>query len=67
MAMIGSAVAAVMSVGFGLMANSVGVGGLPGFLSFNADKWLLFGLIALVAIVIPFTLTVWKGKQVEAQ
>ena len=67
MAMIGSAVAGVMSVGFGLMANSVGVGGLPGFLSFNADKWLLFGLIALVAIVIPFTLTVWKGKQVEAQ
>ena len=66
MAMIGSGVAGVISVGMGLMANSIGVGGLPGFLSFNFDKWWLFGVIAVVAMVIPFVLTVWKGKQEES-
>ncbi|WP_240920539.1 PTS system trehalose-specific EIIBC component [Erysipelothrix sp. HDW6A] len=64
-AMIGSSIAAVVSVGLGLMANSIGVGGLPGFLSFNADRWLLFGLIALIAMVVPATLTYMYGKRVE--
>lgn len=66
-AMIGSGIAAVISVGLGLMANSIGVGGLPGFLSFNVDKWVIFGIIALVAIVVPFTLTVLYGKRVESR
>ena len=65
MAMIGSACAAVLSVGFGLMANQIGVGGVLGFLSFNLDKYLLFFIIMTVAIVIPFTLTVWYGKRQE--
>ena len=30
-AMIGSSIAAVISVGSGVMANSIGVGGIPGF------------------------------------
>lgn len=64
-AMIGSAIAAVISVGSGLMANSVGVGGLPGFLSFNIDKWWLFGVIALVAMVVPFVITVAYGRKNE--
>lgn len=64
-AMAGSAIAAVISVGIGLMANSIGVGGLPGFLSFNFDKWWIFGVIALVAIIVPFVLTVVIGKRVE--
>ncbi|MCB2630863.1 PTS maltose transporter subunit IIBC, partial [Listeria monocytogenes] len=34
-AMIGSAIAAVVSVSSGGMANSIGVGGLPGILSIN--------------------------------
>ncbi len=64
-AMIGSSVAAVISVGFGLMANSIGVGGLPGFLSFNIDRWPLFFIIALVVIVVPFVITVAYGRKVE--
>ncbi len=64
-AMIGSALAAVVSVGFGMMANSVGVGGLPGILSFNVSWWPLFIVCSLIAIIVPFTLTVVRGKQVE--
>lgn len=45
------------------MANSVGVGGLLGFLSFNADVWWKFGLISLVAIVVPLVLTYGVGKK----
>ena len=62
-AMIGSGVAGIMSVGMGLMANSVGVGGLPGFLSFNLPDYWRFFLIAAVAIVIPFILTVVVGRK----
>ncbi|CAM3622430.1 PTS system trehalose-specific EIIBC component [Erysipelothrix sp. HDW6B] len=64
-AMIGSSIAAVISVGFGLMANSIGVGGLPGFLSFNIDRWPLFFMIALVVIIVPFVITVAYGRKVE--
>ena len=64
-AMIGSSVAAIISVGIGLMANSIGVGGLPGFLSFNFSKWPVFFAIALVAMVIPFAITVYVGTRKE--
>ncbi len=66
-AMIGSAIAGVTSVGIGLMANNVGVGGLPGFLSFNFNLWGYFFLIAAIVIVVPFTLTVVLGKRKEAK
>ncbi|AMC94378.1 PTS maltose transporter subunit IIBC [Erysipelothrix larvae] len=66
-AMIGSGLAGMVSVGFELMANSIGVGGIPGFLSFNFNRWPLFFIIAIVfCIVIPFTLTVLYGKRKEA-
>lgn len=64
-AMIGSGIAAVISVGAGMMANNIGVGGLPGILSFNVNWWPLFILCAAIAIVVPFTLTVLRGRQVE--
>lgn len=67
-AMIGSAIAAVVSVGIGLMANSIGVGGIPGFLSFNFDKWFIFLAIAIIACgIIPFALTVTLGKRKEGK
>lgn len=64
-AMIGSSIAAIISVGTGLMANSIGVGGLPGFLSFNTDKWLMFGIISLVAIIVPASITYIYGKKTK--
>src|SRR5699024_7333812 len=60
--MIGSASAAVISVGFGVEALSIGVGGLPGILSIKPEYYLIFLLAMAVAIVIPFALTFIVGK-----
>lgn len=56
--MIGSGIAAVISVASGVMANSVGIGGLPGILSIQPQHMLMFAVAMLVAIVIPFVLTI---------
>ena len=61
--MIGSAIAAVVSVGTGVMANSVGIGGLPGILSIKPQNMLMFAVAMLVAIVIPFILTIIFAKK----
>ena len=55
--MIGSSIAGLLSVTFNVTANAIGVGGLPGILSIQAKYMLPFAGIMLVAIVIPFTLT----------
>ncbi len=60
--MIGSCCAAMISVGFGVEALSIGVGGLPGILSIKPEYWGLFLLAMAVAIVIPFTLTFIVGR-----
>lgn len=61
--MIGSALAAVISIGTGVEAYSIGVGGLPGILSIKPQFWLSFLAAMAVAIVIPFTLTFVVGKR----
>ena len=60
--MAGSCCAAMISVGFGVEALSIGVGGLPGILSIKPEYWLIFLLAMAVAIVIPFTLTFIVGR-----
>lgn len=60
--MIGSSCAAMISVGFGVEALSIGVGGLPGILSIKPDYYGIFLLAMATAIVIPFTLTFIVGK-----
>ncbi|MCY6369702.1 PTS system trehalose-specific EIIBC component [Clostridium ganghwense] len=62
-AMIGSAAAAVVSVGSKVMANSIGVGGLPGILSIKPQNMLSFALAMLIAIVVPFVLTIIFAKK----
>lgn len=62
-AMIGSSVAAIISVGLGVMANSIGVGGLPGILSIKPQHMLTFALAMIAAIVVPFTLTIVFSKR----
>ena len=59
--MIGSAVAAVISVGCGVQAFSIGVGGLPGIISIKSQFWLAFLAAMAAAIVIPFALTPMSG------
>ena len=61
--MIGSAVAAVISVGAGTQALSIGVGGIPGILSINPKFWGAFALAMAAAIVVPFVLTWLVGQK----
>lgn len=62
-AMTGSALAALFSVSTGVMASSIGVGGLPGILSIKPGFWLKFAIAMAIAIVVPFVLTVIFGKK----
>lgn len=60
--MIGSCCAAMISVGCGVEALSIGVGGLPGILSIKPEYWLIFLLAMAVAILVPFILTFIVGR-----
>lgn len=62
-AMIGSGIAGIISVGSGVMANSIGVGGLPGILSIQPKHMGMFAVAMLVSIVIPFILTIIFNKK----
>ena len=61
--MIGSAVVAIISVGSGVQALSIGAGGIPGILSINPQFWGSFALAMAAAIVIPFVLTWLVGQK----
>ena len=61
--MIGSACAAMISIGTGVVAISIGVGGLPGILSIFPEYWVNFLLAMLTAIVVPFVLTIVVGSR----
>lgn len=56
-AIIGSACAAIISVASNVMANSIGVGGIPGILSIQGQHMLMFGVAMVVAMVVPVILT----------
>ncbi|HIY12508.1 MAG TPA: PTS system trehalose-specific EIIBC component [Candidatus Agathobaculum merdipullorum] len=61
--MIGSACGAVISIGTGVTAISIGVGGLPGILSIFPEYWLNFLLAMAAAIIVPFVLTYIVGSR----
>ena len=61
--MVGSAIAAMISVGAGVQAFSIGVGGLPGILSIKPAFYLYFLTAMAVAIVEPFVLTMAVGSR----
>lgn len=61
-AMIGSCLAAVISTMFSVTAASIGVGGLPGIISIFPQYMLIFAIAMLVALVVPFVLTVMIGR-----
>lgn len=63
-AMIGSALAGLICGLYGVLANGIGVGGLPGILSIKPQFWLIYSLAMLVAIVLPMLLTllIYKRK-----
>lgn len=66
-AMIGSALAAAVCGSFGVMANGIGVGGLPGILSIQPQYWMVFLLAMLIAIAVPVALTLLMYKRAKAK
>ena len=62
-AMTGSCIAAIISTAFGVTAASIGVGGLPGIISIFPKFMAIFALAMLVALVVPFVLTVLIGRR----
>ncbi|MGX7132168.1 PTS system trehalose-specific EIIBC component [Enterococcus songbeiensis] len=65
-AMIGSGLAGMFSNLMGVRANAIGVGGLPGILAINFNiggGGLAFLVAMLIAIVVPFILTIVFRRQ----
>ncbi|MGT2751250.1 PTS system trehalose-specific EIIBC component [Streptococcus orisasini] len=60
--MIGSSVAGFLSTTLNVQANSIGVGGLPGFMAINVKYMMPFFLCMAAAIVIPFAVTIFFRK-----
>ncbi len=61
--MTGSAIAAIVCVATSCTANSIGVGGIPGILSMQPQSMAPFALCMLIAIAVPFALTVIVGSK----
>ncbi|MGE6576329.1 PTS system trehalose-specific EIIBC component [Paenibacillus xylanexedens] len=60
--MIGSAIGGVLLTMNNVQATSIGVGGVPGFLSIFPDKWGVFFIGMAIVLVVPFVLTVIFGR-----
>ncbi|MGL4602663.1 MAG: PTS transporter subunit EIIC, partial [Iodobacter sp.] len=68
-ALIGSACASVLITINHVLASAIGVGGLPAFISIVPSNIPVFLLGTLVAVVVPFVLTIlfskraaWRGE-----
>lgn len=61
--LVGSCIAAMISVSSGIMASSIGVGGIPGILSIKPQFMFMFFIAMIVAFCIPFILTTVVGKK----
>ena len=61
-AVIGSAIAGVVITLSGVEATSIGVGGLPAFLSIFTEYWGIFFVGMGIALVVPFVLTFIMAK-----
>lgn len=61
--LVGSCIAAMISVSSGVMASSIGVGGIPGILSIKSQFMFMFFIAMIVAFCIPFILTTVVGKK----
>ena len=61
--LVGSCIAAMISVSSGVMASSIGVGGIPGILSIKPQYMFMFFIAMLEATCVPFILTTIVGKK----
>lgn len=60
--MVGSAVGGVLLTMNDVQATSIGVGGVPGFLSIFPNKWGVFFIGMAIVLIVPFALTVVFGR-----
>lgn len=65
--MIGSGIAGVILAINNVLASSIGVGGIPGFLSIFPNQWGVFFLGMAIVLVVPFAGTLLYGKYRMAQ
>jgi len=61
-AIIGASIAGMFIAINGVLAESIGVGGIPGILSIIPQYWLAFFIGMLIALIVPFALTLIYGK-----
>ncbi|MDP4164882.1 MAG: trehalose permease IIC protein, partial [Bacillota bacterium] len=61
-AMIGSAIGGVILSINHVQATSIGVGGLPGFLSIVRESWGTFFIGMAVVLIVPLVITFIIGK-----
>ncbi len=61
-ALIGSALAAVYSTLAGVLANSIGIGGLPAFLAIQPHFWLNYIIAMIIAFATPAVATYILSK-----
>ncbi|NQX45188.1 PTS system trehalose-specific EIIBC component [Paenibacillus tritici] len=62
--MIGSALAGVLLTINQVRATSIGVGGIPGFLSIFPNQWGVFFIGMAIVLIVPFVATVLYGRAV---
>ncbi|MDP1512329.1 PTS system trehalose-specific EIIBC component [Paenibacillus sp. CMAA1739] len=61
-AMVGSGIAGILLTVNHVMASSIGVGGIPGFLSIFPNNWGVFFVGMAIVLIVPFALTLLYGK-----
>lgn len=61
-AMLAAGIMGCISRLFGVIANSVGVGGIPAFLSMRGDKMLIYLALIVIDIILSFVLTLIISK-----
>ncbi|EMF0276359.1 PTS system trehalose-specific EIIBC component [Enterococcus hirae] len=62
-AMVGSGLAGMFANLMNVRANAIGVGGLPGILAIQAETWVQFIISMIIAVIVPFGLTVIFRRQ----
>lgn len=66
-AIISSAIAGLFIMTQGVKAFSIGVGGLPGFLSISSEFWPAFFIGMAIVLIVPFVLTYVYAKMKKQQ
>ncbi|EMF0079217.1 PTS system trehalose-specific EIIBC component [Enterococcus hirae] len=62
-AMVGSGLAGMFANLMNVRANAIGVGGLPDILAIQAETWVPFIISMIIAVIVPFGLTVIFRRQ----